>query len=514
MEDTMDRNNNNKSNEASATSAVASNDNDNQNETEDVFDDVELQDHDDSNTKEEENVATTTSKTSSSPTTKEEHDEDQSNSTMKPSTSNSRCSRCTWKRFCIGFWLFIVIAFLAVILWFRISYKGFFVPRCAKPRKNVDSLDSLGDCLDEIYTKYDMIGLSVSLSSVENNNKQWTKNVGYADPSNSNRLVDSDTPYLLSSISKTFIGVALMQAAADGYVDLDVDINKYLSFDVVNPKTMSTGSVITLRHLSTHTSGILDNQYYDSTYAPGDPTIPLGDFMSNYFVEGGSFYTTDNNFMDCISGQCEYSYSNVGAALAAYVIEVATGIQYSEYVEMNILQPLGMNNSHYYLDNYTNPESLLAIPYEKVDGEVKEYGLYGYPTYPDGRLFTSANDLSKYMVSIMDDTNTVLLSKSQKDEMLSHQEFVNQNVGFAEKLFYDQVQQGIFWVETFDSKSQGHDGGDYGSFTLMYYEPIEKIGIVVLTNYASTNAAISLVNIVKQVTRQSNNIKNLLNANQ
>ena len=129
-----------------------------------------------------------------------------------------------------------------------------------------------------------MIGLSVSISSVTD---QWTKNVGYADPSNSNRLVDSDTPYLLSSISKTFIGVALMQASAEGYIDMDININEYIPFEIVNPKKPDDESnVITLRHLSTHTSGILDNQYYDSTYAPGDPTISLGDFMYNYLMEG------------------------------------------------------------------------------------------------------------------------------------------------------------------------------------------------------------------------------------
>ena len=135
----------------------------------------------------------------------------------------------------------------------------------------------------------------------------------------------------------------------------------------------------------------------------------------------------------------------------------------------------------------------------------------------DGRLFTSVQDLSRYLASFMvqeddivetDDTVVLLLNETSKQTMLSPQP-IHQQVSFAERLFYGSVQQEIFWVQTNDV-THGHDGGDFGSFTLMYYEPVHGVGIVILTNYASLNGSIALMQLVKKVTEQSERVVELL----
>lgn len=170
-----------------------------------------------------------------------------------------------------------------------------------------------------------------------------------------------------------------------------------------------------------------------------------------------------------------------------------------------------MNQSHFYLSNYTDPEETVAMPYERdrKRDDVEEYGYYGYPSYPDGRLFTSTNDLLKYVAAFMDDENEELMSLETRQVMLTPQS-IDYEPTFSEKLFYGKpLEQEIFWTRA--AGNHGHDGGDYGSFTLLYFEPTHKVGIVIMTNFAHLNGAIALMNIVKQVTGQSGHVaKDLL----
>ncbi len=84
----------------------------------------------------------------------------------------------------------------------------------------------------------------------------WSGNYGHANIAQDIEPTDS-TIYVLCSISKTFVAVALMQLWEDGLFGLDDDISQYLPWEVHNPYYPS--SPITFRMLMTHTSGIIDN---------------------------------------------------------------------------------------------------------------------------------------------------------------------------------------------------------------------------------------------------------------
>jgi CubicO group peptidase (beta-lactamase class C family) len=56
------------------------------------------------------------------------------------------------------------------------------------------------------------------------------------------------------------VGIALLKAQELGKLNLDDPIQKYLPFKVVNPNFSQIP--ITIRHLATHTSSILDNEFY------------------------------------------------------------------------------------------------------------------------------------------------------------------------------------------------------------------------------------------------------------
>ena len=75
-------------------------------------------------------------------------------------------------------------------------------------------------------------GLSVSI--VKDNNIVWEKQLGYANINN-DIVVDENTMFILSSISKTITATALMQLFENELFGLDDDIDDYLPFDVNHP---------------------------------------------------------------------------------------------------------------------------------------------------------------------------------------------------------------------------------------------------------------------------------------
>jgi len=66
----------------------------------------------------------------------------------------------------------------------------------------------------------------------------------------------ADTPYMLASISKTFIAAALLQLIEAGQLSLDDPANDHLPWALDNPRV--SGEVIRVSHMVTHTSGIRD----------------------------------------------------------------------------------------------------------------------------------------------------------------------------------------------------------------------------------------------------------------
>ena len=289
---------------------------------------------------------------------------------------------------------------------------------------------------------------------------------GWADLS-TEAAATPQTPFLLASVSKTFLGVAALQARDDGLLSLDAPIDSLTGLSVDNPHT--DGETITLRHMLTHHSGLEDSRVYDRSYAEGDPEVTLGDFLAGYVEEGGEYYHR-KNYAARQPGEA-FAYSNVGAGLAAYGVEVASGSLYSDYVAENILVPLGMVDSAFRLDALrTEPAVLYGTTL--VGGGWKPYTPYGFPTYPDGLMRSSAADMGAYVADLQG--GDVLLSADSLDEMLA----VDASLGT------DEDGQALVWVrrEMGGRTLLGHNGGDFGASAELWIDREAGIGIVVMLN--------------------------------
>ena len=344
--------------------------------------------------------------------------------------------------------------------------------------------------LEEVVDETEVPGFTIAI--VKNGELAVQSSFGYADIT-TNRLYTNQTTQTIGSISKTFTGAAVVKAIEEGHFTLDTDINELLPVELVNPKNPE--ATITIKHLVTHTSGLLDNdEVYDLLYRilPGENMgteganlmvnligiqqrdgISIEDLMGEYYLEDGDLYTAAN-FASITPGQV-WNYSNIATTLAAYIIENATGKPYDQYVTEKIFAPLGMTNT-----NFTTSEQAATLYFDKNT----PLPLYANDSYPDGSVHTSNEDLSKYMQDMMKGAagnSTTLFSKA--GYKLLFQPLLATGVTPPEI----GANQSVFWVR--DGASISHTGGDPGLNTLMEFSEDGQTGILLLTNMdGSTDA--------------------------
>lgn len=307
----------------------------------------------------------------------------------------------------------------------------------------------------------------------------WMNSYGFADVGGSIPVSDS-TVFMLASISKLFTGTALMHLYESGQIDIDEDLNNYLLFDIDVPG-FETDS-ITFRQLMTHTASIADGPAMDGYYSNGDPTISLSDVIERYFSISGVDYNASDNFSNDAPGTA-YEYSNMGTALAGYMVEAVTGTDFSEYCNTYIFDELCMDNTSWFLADFDTND--VARPYQWSGGQFVPYAHYGFADYPDGQLRSNVYDLANFMIAVLQNgafNGEELLTSSSLNEMLTPQvPTIEPTQGL------NWYQELIFLTGGGTVNVWGHNGGESGVSTDLYINPDNNIGVAVLSNGEGDN---------------------------
>jgi CubicO group peptidase (beta-lactamase class C family) len=338
------------------------------------------------------------------------------------------------------------------------------------------SIFNTSTSLDSFFAAYmatnHIPGLAACI--VKKNTIVWQGYYGYANLA-SNIFASSNTSFMLASISKTFVVTALMQLHEQGRFRLDDSINAFLSFPVRNPTY--PGIPITFKMLLTHTSSIRDDDFINTLSAPGDPTEPLGSFLRDYLVPGYAHYDASKNYFAAQPGTF-WDYSNIGAALAGYLVEVISGVPFDTYCKDHIFTPLRMTNTAWFLRELDT--SLVAHPYQFAGGFHIDQGLYGYPDYPDGSLRTTVPSLARFLLANIGggqlegtrvlDSATIRTIRSVYVDTCS---------------FAPDAKWGLIWFIRTAINGHvlwGHTGGDLGVMTSMFISESDSTGAIMLTN--------------------------------
>src|SRR5690606_5380093 len=209
------------------------------------------------------------------------------------------------------------------------------------------------------------------IALVRNGDVLWAGGVGLADRSSS-RPVSGQTLYPLGSISKTFVGMAVVRLNQEGKLDLQEPVRKLIP-EVEFQNRWENTDPVRLIHLLEHTSGI-DDLRFAELFRDGRTIARSGPRRVRW--QPGTFF----------------SYSSVGSNVAAEIVERVTGLKFDDYVRTHFFDPLQMSSSSFSLE--FDMQGSLATGYA-ADGKTP-VPFQPIPFRPSGSLVSTPADMARF----------------------------------------------------------------------------------------------------------------------
>ena len=289
--------------------------------------------------------------------------------------------------------------------------------------------------------------------------------------------VNSDSIFRIASMSKTFAGTAATMLVDQHLQSWDARL-----VDLFPQLRIGTGSVsqaITLRHVVSHSTGLMPHSY------------------SNMLDDGVAYENIKSKFSEiptvCQPGDC-YGYQNVIFSLIADVVEQSTGSSYEEYLYEKIFKPLGMTTATVGMEPYLESQESTQ-PHRQVRG--------GWRTTTMNPAYYSVAPASGVNASIFDMSMWVRANLGAFPEVLPedflaqlHEPIISTPRGnyFNRWTGLEKAYYATGW-RVFDYNGLRvihHGGGVRGYRSEMAFVPDANIGMVLLFN-AESNIANDVV---------------------
>jgi CubicO group peptidase (beta-lactamase class C family) len=326
--------------------------------------------------------------------------------------------------------------------------------------------DSLESYIDRGMKQWQIPGLAIAV--VKDGKVVMMKGYGVREWGKEDK-VDENTLFIIASNSKLFTGTSLANLDYEKKISLNDKVTQYIPWFRLYDSNATR--MVNIRDLLCHRLGTKtfqgDFTFWDSNL-PKDSII----WKMRYLKPPGVF-------------RQDFGYCNSAFMLAGRILEKVTGESWNDYVQQNILTPLGMTNTFTSTaeisqrNNVAVPHtnqfsSITPIPYDQVDN-----------LGPATSMVSCVKDLSKWLMMQLDsgryegkrilpwavvqktrDANTVIGSRKSPGFPM-HMRMYGLGVFMT-----DYAGKQVFW----------HTGGAFGMVTNVCFVPEENLGITILTN--------------------------------
>ncbi|MCB9892393.1 MAG: beta-lactamase family protein [Planctomycetes bacterium] len=281
--------------------------------------------------------------------------------------------------------------------------------------------------------------------------------LGVADDETARRI-SPETLFDYASISKPITAALALRLARAGRVDLDVPVKNYLM--------AFPASDITLRHLLTHTSGLLDHiQFFAKHEQETRDILRSSGPVNNADVL--RMLVADDAAIAEPAGT-SWRYSNIGYSIAVSALEAATGEPIAKLLQSEVFTPAGMKHAVVLgtAGRTGGAPAALAVDYVKTDdswaprASVPEWEFVERlgGTIGDGGIAGRPRDLLAFVRSF---TSGKLVGMELRDTAFAKAKLLGdapvRNEG------WQVTSYGLGWTLADDGAWVGHTG-DWGGF--------------------------------------------------
>jgi CubicO group peptidase (beta-lactamase class C family) len=323
-----------------------------------------------------------------------------------------------------------------------------------------ETIDDLRAALLQILEETDTPGMGIAL--VTRDEVLMAEGLGLADRERQ-LPVTADTLFRIGSTSKTFTGLAALKLRAEGKLDFNATLAS-LAPEVEFQNPWEETDPVRIIHLLEHTTGFEDSHF---------PDLANQDPRPNNLREALAFHP--HSRVSRWKPGTRYSYTNIGPAIVAYVIEKVTGQVFEDYVQAHFFDPIGMSTATYFQPEDEDSLTRLFAP------DRSTYPYWHISVRPSGAINASANDMARYVQFYLNRgrvEGSTLLNEADIEEMERPGSTLGANEGLrvGYGMFNETVpgEDGFVWV--------GHGGSVIGGVARMNYLPHDGIGYAVMFN--------------------------------
>ncbi|MGZ8517704.1 MAG: serine hydrolase domain-containing protein [Chitinophagaceae bacterium] len=322
---------------------------------------------------------------------------------------------------------------------------------------------------------YGINGLSIAV--IKGHKLDWAKGYGWADREEK-RPVTIDTRFQAASISKSINSLALLKLVQQGKIDLYADINNYLLSWKFPYDSLSNNKKITLANLLSHTAGLSVHGFPGYTSTEERPTVIQ--------ILNGIKPANSKPVRSMFEPGLKFQYSGGGTTITQLLLTDITGKRYEEYMQQEVLKPLGMSNSFFSQPPAAGTPAL-ATAY--TNGKAIDGKYHVYPEQAAAGLWTTPSDLSKYIIE------TQLAYKNKSGKVL--------NQAWTEKRLTPYIDSnaalGVFIVKKGNERFFNHNGGNEGFLCTSYGSLESGNGVVIMINSDKYSIIPEVLNSVARV---------------
>ncbi len=307
------------------------------------------------------------------------------------------------------------------------------------------------------------VGIAVGLIDADGRTRTITHGRGPGGAS-----LDDHSVFEIGSITKTFTAGILADMVARGTVRLDQPVAELLPAGTIIPSR--DGGQITLQHLATHSSGL---PRMPANFAPKDPANPYADYDAVRLLAFLARYTLPRHI------GAEYEYSNLGAGLLGHALATKAETTYERLLMDRIVGPLGLRETAITLT--ADMRRRLAPGHDAGGTPVRNWELGVLAGA--GAIRSTVHDMRHYITANLDPRASPLgpaLATTHAKRFQTSQ---------------PGVSIGLAWHRLVSPSGDTllmHDGGTGGYAAFAGFDARRRVGVVVLSNSATSVADIGL----------------------
>ncbi len=320
-------------------------------------------------------------------------------------------------------------------------------------RSNAMPADDRAGAIDSLLAAYESPNApGASVAVIRDGEVIFKKGYGYANLDARRRVLPS-TNFRLASMTKQFTAMCIMMLKEQGRLSYADPLTSFF------PAFPAYGRTITVRHLLTHTSGLVDYE----ALIPDSQTVQI--------LDAGVLALLMNTDSTMFPPGARYEYSNTGYALLALIVEQVSGERFADFLHRHIFSPLGMSTTVAFEQGisevmeraygYTRTDSEFAFADQSVSSAV----------LGDGGIYSNADDLIRWDASLYTDRLVPLtaLGESFADAALADGSPIDYGYGWHKGTFL-----GIRYPY--------HNGSTRGFRNTILRFPEQRLTVFILTN--------------------------------